>query len=372
MAEFSDQEIFDLLTQEAETTAAPAPSPVAAPAPSPVAAPAPTPVAAPSPAAPVDGSAYPQTPSTTYAPGNVAAPAPPPGQRTSLSDLYQNALQNELQNQRNENPAWPQELRTQVATAKVNNSMLAPLGLTDPAQLAGYMVEQKGDGYVTTYGPKGQVVDQKYNPLLSTAGATFQDFLKTVVGTGLALATGTIVSQIAPTIASTLDVSLQTAKVIAGAAVQATSQLATTGNIDPTQLALSAASQVIAPAVAKSVVGNVESAVAQLTNNPDFGFDKTTGNAIQNAVASAASTAIKGGTGAQDLQNAIAGAAAGVLKEIDPGLAKAVGSYISTGNVTSSIISGVARDIAQTSAAPTPAAPDTGLHYTFPADQRRL
>ena len=248
MAEFSDSELIDFLGLGQEDKAQP-PAAAPTPAPSPVAA---APVAAPAPA-PTPAAALPTTPSTTYNPGNVANPAPPPGQRVPLSELYQNALQQELQNQRNENPAWPQELRTNVATAKINNSFLQPLGLSDPSQLAGYMVEQKGDGYVTTYGPKGNVVKQDYNELLSTKGATFQDFLKTVATTGLALASGTLAAELAPTISAALPVSPDVAKAIANAAVQATSQLAATGSIDPKSLALQAVATVVAPQVATKI-----------------------------------------------------------------------------------------------------------------------
>lgn len=113
-----------------------------------------------------------------------------------------------------------------------------------------------------------------------------------------------------------------------------------TGKVDLQSTAQSLLSNYAAPLIGQSVAQSL----------PDL--DPTTKSAVANAAASGAATAIKGGNIGQDLKNAIAGAVTSELKVIDPGLAKAVGTYISTGNVATSLVSGIARDISGAPAAP--------------------
>ena len=356
MAEFSDQEILDLISQDvAPAPVAPAPVAAPTPAPAPVAAPTPAPAPAPAPA-PVAAPAAQPTDNFSV---NIGGDTPDMQNLRLLGNFYQvlqqygwkggNPIQDvDMSEYSDGNLITRHEYKTTpefVNWVKQNNFQAQAIpdqtGITNVIYKNGAPVNE------TRYDIRSQ--PDLFDKLSNIAFAAVPAILAADL------------TSVAAQVLGSVGITGAAQKAAATAIAQTATQLASTGNVDPTTLVQSVASSVIAPAVAKSVVGNVEGAVAQLTNNPDFGFDKTTGNAIQNAVASATSTAIKGGTGIEDLKNAIAGAVSAELKDIDPGLAKAVGTYISTGNVTSSIISGIARDIAQPSAAPAPAAPDTGV-----------
>jgi len=199
------------------------------------------------------------------------------------------------------------------------------------------------DGLTITFFKDGQQVGQQVEP-------RGRDLLGEYMGIVGGVAGGAVAQAIAPTIAGSLGVSSATANVIANAAVQATSQLATTGNIDPTSLALQAVSTVVAPQIGQAVAENVNEAYQTLTGSK---LDRSTVNAIANAAGSAAGTAIKGGDTQDVLQNSLAGAVASELRDagINPGVSRAIGVYISTGDVTNAIVSGAAREVASSASA---------------------
>lgn len=176
---------------------------------------------------------------------------------------------------------------------------------------------------------------------LALAAISLNPALAASIGTAVANAVG--VETLTASQAAALG------KTIASTAVQAV----TTGQLNVEDALRSAAVTAFAPSIGKSVSDTVADAFYNATGAdlPDAVI-----RSVNNAAASAAATAIQQGADSSDIgRNALAGAISsgvtGALNEakIDPSLALAIGrttgSYISTGDITKSVMDGVTRGI---------------------------
>lgn len=163
-------------------------------------------------------------------------------------------------------------------------------------------------------------------------------------------------SVIAPMLAAVPGVSTAAAGSMANTLASTALNGVLTGKVDLGSLASSLISSNVTIPLTNQIISQIEGGMAQITNNPDFQFSKEQNKVLLGSIGSALSTAIKGGTGEQDLKNLVAGAVNAEMNNLgfDPGLSKAAGTYISTGDIGSAITAGVTKAIGAPSPAPAP------------------
>jgi hypothetical protein len=189
----------------------------------------------------------------------------------------------------------------------------------------------------------GQQINQqsqtksKFDQIMGTAGPIAFNALMTTVTAG-AIGPALLAAGIPAAVASA----------ITPAVTSAALQLAQTGKVDLKTAAISAATSYVAPQIAQQIGGELQA---------QYGLSNSQVRAVQNSIASATATALRGGGGQQALRNAIAGAVAeGVGNATgNAALGKSAGTYISTGNVLNSAIAGITKELFPTAGK----APDT-------------